>query len=310
MPRLGKGKPMDQQAKALLKGHLQLTSRHTAKQTLQIQGSRTTGKIHSLETFHKYANSLKAAGDWARETQGLRHLRALTPAQAQAYLQHRISQGIGQKQLDADRNALEFLTGKGSLERVKSLQERTLSSRAYTPAQVEYIIRHQDARNGLSTRLAYEAGLRGHELLTLRRRDEAQPSAHRTWRAERFQGREGVRYLVTGKGGLKREVLLSQQTAEQLEARRLDAPRSITDRGIYYQQYYDINGGNRWSASFTAASNRALGWSTGAHGLRHAYAQERLEELQRQRMNYYEAREVISQELGHFRGDVVETYLR
>jgi integrase len=310
MPRFGKGNPMDIQAKGLLKRYLDLSSRHAAKQAQSVRGSRTTGKIHSLRTFEKYTTCLKQAGEWAKATHGLKHLDKLTPAQAQEYLQQRAAQGISQKQLDADRNAIELLTGKGHLERVKALQERTLSGRAYTPAQVEAITRHQDERNGLSTRLAYEAGLRGHELLTLRRQDEERPSGHRQWRAERFLGRDGVRYIVTGKGGLKREVLLSRETAEELEARRLAAPRQITDRGIHYQQYYDLNGGNRWSASFSAASTRALGWSTGAHGLRHAYAQERLEELQRLRMNYYAAREVLSQELGHFRGDVVETYLR
>lgn len=310
MARLGKGKPMDQQAAALLKRHLDLSSRHTAKQDLDLKGSRSTGKIHSLETFHKYANSLKQAGEWARANHGLKHLKEITPLQAQDYLAHRAFQGIGQKQLDADRNALEFLTGKGSLERVETLTETTLTSRAYTRAQVHYIAKHQDARNGLSTRIAYEAGLRGHELLTLRHIGDERPSAHRTWRSERFLGRDGIRYIVTGKGGLKREILISRESAEQLEAWRLETPRRITDRGIHYQQYYDLNGGNRWSSSFTAASNRALGWSTGAHGLRHAYAQERMQELQLLRMNYYEAREVISQELGHFRGDVVETYFR
>ncbi|MGH8490682.1 MAG: hypothetical protein ACREXS_17910 [Gammaproteobacteria bacterium] len=55
---------------------------------------------------------------------------------------------------------------------------------------------------------------------------------------------------------------------------------------------------------------RALGWSTGAHGLRHAYAQERMCELQAHGKSYNLARELVSQELGHFRGDIVEVYLR
>jgi hypothetical protein len=55
---------------------------------------------------------------------------------------------------------------------------------------------------------------------------------------------------------------------------------------------------------------RALGRSTGAHGLRHAYAQERMRELQNRGVPYKEARAILSQELGHFREDVVETYLR
>ena len=107
-----------------------------------------------------------------------------------------------------------------------------------------------------------------------------------------------------------REVALPRDLANRLESRRLDEPQRVTDRGIYYQQLYNLGAGKAWSQSVGDASTRALGWSTGAHGLRHAYAQERMKELQNQGKNYYAAREIVSQELGHFRGDVVETYLR
>jgi integrase len=316
--RRGKGKPMPEQARAILRQYLDLSSRHAAKLDLTLQGSRSTGRIHSLRTFEKYVACLSQAGKWAKEQHGLRHLSALTPEHAQAYLEHRAAAQIGQKQLDADRNALEFVTGKGSLTRVSALIQRPLGSRIYTPVQVERVQRCQSEENALATRLAYEAGLRAHELLTLRRTDEDRPSGHRHWRSERFQGRDGLRYVVTGKGGLKREVLLSRETAARLEERRLEVPREVMDRGIRYVQVYAISGGNRWAVSFSAASERALGWSRGAHGLRHSYAQERMRELQGLRelsgkpagLEYREAKEVVSQELGHFRGEIVETYLR
>lgn len=308
--RRGKGKPMEEQAAGVLRQHLDLSSRHAAKIEAGVKGTRSSGRIHSLETFEKYSNCLKLAGEWARDAHGLRHLSQMTAGQAQEYLEHRAAGGVGQKQLDADRNALEFLVGKDSLERVVSLAKAAPKGRAYTPWQAVAVMRAQDAQNALATRIAHEAGLRGHELLTLRRAGEARPSKHRSWRPERFAGREGVRYVVTGKGGLRREVLLSHETAERLEARRLDAPREVADRGVRYAQVYDVNGGNRWSSSFTAASRRALGWSAGAHGLRHAYAQERMEELLGLGFRYHEARDILSQELGHFRGDIVETYLR
>jgi hypothetical protein len=318
LTRRGKGKPMLEQAQAILRQHLDLSSRHAAKLDLALKGSRSTGRIHSLRTFEKYVACLRQAGQWARKQHGLRHLSALTPEHAQAYLEHRTAARIGQKQLDADRTALEFVTGKGSLTRVSALTHPQLGSRFYTPVQVEMIQRCQTESNALATRLAYEAGLRAHELLTLRQVDEDRPSGHRHWRSERFQGRDGIRYVVTGKGGLKREVVLSRETAARLEERRLEMPREVVDRGIRYVQVYAISGGNRWAVSFSAASERALGWSRGAHGLRHSYAQERLRELQGLRdseerpagLHYRDAREVVSQEMGHFRGEIVETYLR
>jgi len=127
----------------------------------------------------------------------------------------------------------------------------------------------------------------------------------------RFQGRvDQVRYTVVGKGGLVREVPIPRPLAEELESRRLPAPIRVTDRQVYYAQAYDLGGGNGWSASFRAASYRALEWSTGAHGLRHSSAQERVDELQNRGMDYREALEVVSQEMGHFRPDITEVYLR
>ena len=164
-------------------------------------------------------------------------------------------------------------------------------------------------RNSLSTEIAYAAGLRGHELLTIRRIEERDPSS-RSELAEKFQGREGKRYTVKGKGGLVREVCIPSNLAQQLESRRLKSPVKVTDRSVHYAKYYDINGGKNWSSSFTQASKRTLGWSSGAHGLRHSYAQERMHELQSSGMKRDLALEVVSQEMGHFRKDITEIYLR
>lgn len=97
---------------------------------------------------------------------------------------------------------------------------------------------------------------------------------------------------------------------DRLEARRREKPKTVTDRGIHYTQHYDLGGGLRWSRSFGAASQRALGWLTGAHGLRHAYAQEHLDELQRDGHIYNSALEIVSQEMGYFRAGITEVYLR
>jgi integrase len=310
MPRFGQGKSMGIQSQAVLKAYLSLTSRHEAKQASGAKGSQSTGKIHSLATFTKYVTALKQAGEWARESAGLRHLKEFTPELAQQYLNDRAAQGIGQKQLDADRNALEFITGKGSLERETALAKADSHSRAYTSAQIQQIAAHQGAKNALATELAWRAGLRAHELLTLQRSGEAKTSTHRQWSQERFLGREGERYIVTGKGGLRREVMIPRDLAARLEAHRLGSAQAVTDRGITYRQHYNLGGGNAWSKSFGEASTRALGWSHGAHGLRHSYAQERMAELQGEGKPYNQAREILSQELGHFRGDIVEVYLR
>ena len=154
--------------------------------------------------------------------------------------------------------------------------------------------------------------MRAHELHTLRRADEAAPSHHREWRHDRFAGRSGVRYLVTGKGGLTREVLLLSRACKRAwKQEGLTKPNTATDRQIHYEgRRYDIGGGNAWSKSITIAAQKALKWSTGAHGLRHSYAQERINEMQAAGYDYKQAKLILSQELGHFREDVVNAYLR
>ena len=296
-------KSADQAARAVRRRIALNTPRHT---------NRNDGKIHSVGTARAYQQTLSMAAGWLKEkhhNQGLDHM---TTEQARQYLKER-SETVRQKTLDLDRQALQILPGVGKLERVKSRLDRSpleTGGRAYTSVQVQMVAAAQSERHALATEIAYAAGLRGHELLTLRRAGEQPASKHREWSAKRFEGfSDAVRYTVDGKGGLMREVSLPSYLAERLEARRREKPVTVADRGVRYRQHYDLGGGLAWSRSFSAASKRALGWSTGAHGLRHSYAQERLDVLQGSHP-YPEALEIVSQEMGHFRPDITEVYLR
>ena len=242
-------------------------------------------------------------------------LRDLTPETAVEYLRTRTAD-LGQKALDMHRQALQAMLvhvsrrlPKGEhLTVVRSAKPRRTGGRAYRPEQIRMVAAAQNARSGLSTLIAHAAGLRAHELLTLARPAE-QPSDPRPARPEKFAGRPGRDYTVIGKGGLVRLVRLPDHLAERLEEVRREEPVRVTDRGIHYTSRYDVAGGTPWSVSFGSASKRALGWTAGAHGARHAYAQERMDELQRTLVRA-DALEVVSQELGHFRPLITETYLR
>ena len=151
--------------------------------------------------------------------------------------------------------------------------------------------------------------MRAHELLTLAKAEERtsdkRPALHSKW-----AGREGQLYTVQGKGGLIRHVLIPNDLVEQLEQRRFNNPVTVKDRKINYLQRYDIGVGKRWSDSFSKASKRALFFSTGAHGLRHRYAQERMSELLALGYRRVQALETVSQEMGHFRPEITEVYLK
>ena len=226
-----------------------------------------------------------------------------------AYLEAR-SQEVSQKTLDMDRQAMQAVLGE-KLDVVKSEIESAQTSRAYTPEQAALVAGAQSDKHSLATQIAENAGLRAHELLTLRPAEERPADTHREYRDDRFAGRENVAiYTVEGKGGLCREVAIDRDLAAKLEERRLDEPRTVYDREVRYEQHYDLGGGKQWSDSFSKAAERELGWSEGAHGLRHEYAQERMNTLQENGYNYQEALEVVSQEMGHFRPEITEVYLR
>ena len=251
-------------------------------------------------------------------------LTALTPERAVAYLKGRAAE-VGQKTPDMERQAIQAMMvavtmqmpPRATLPVVKSAEPHRPKPRAYSPAQVRAVAARQDPRNALATEIAYASGIRAHELLTLGRPDEQPPDDRRdrsrltgtAAEGMKFAGRDGVVYTVAGKGGLVREVLLPHRLAERLEAHRLDAPQHVVDRGVRYLQRYDVGGGKAFSASFSRASMEALGKSRGAHGLRYGFAQQRMREL----MHHAEHRlalAIVSEEMGHFRTLVTETYLR
>jgi hypothetical protein len=286
-------------------------ARHAVRKNVQLGTARHTNradqKIHSVGTMRIHEQALTRVAEWIRENR-LGDLKSLTPETAIHYLEQR-GQTVGQKTLAQERQALQTHLGV-KLPVVKAELTQAQKSRAYTSAQVDFIVNAQTEKNTLATQLAYAAGLRAHELFTLLPKEERAASAHRQWSADRFVKRTGKLYTVIGKGGLIREVLIPSALANELEKQRLAAPTVIEDRGVYYTQHYNINGGVTWSSSFSAASKRALGWSTGAHGLRHSYAQERMKELQSSGYTYETALGLVSQAMGHFRSSITEVYLR
>lgn len=302
-----------------------------AKQAASVMKRLQGSRIKSVGTVRNYESRLKLITAYLQE-QRRGSLRDMTPASALDYLRDRAAV-VGQKTLDMERQALQSmmqhvtyqLSADQTLEVVKSTAAKSITgkpgqptlgrrlaeeSRLYTRDQVALIVARQSSHNSLATEIAHAAGLRAHELLTLRRIHH-QAADERPVHALKFVGirDETIGYTVYGKGGLTREVRIPIPLARRLEAIRLAEPIKVTDRGVHYQQHYALGGGQPWSKSFGAASKASLGWSKGAHGLRHCYAQERLSTVQRF-LTLEEAKRVVSQELGHFRPEITETYLR
>lgn len=316
----------------MARGHFAKSESQAASVMKEIQGKLTPeeiesgrdkdSKIESVGTVRDYEQALKTCCDYMKEFK-LGALREMTPDQAKTYLEIRATE-CSQSTINMDRQAIQFMMQHvthqldkdqplydSKTEKIpESSKETILNSRSYTPEQVQRITEHQTDRHALSTQICHEAGLRAHELFTLRPSGEMTPSP-REVHPEKFSHMPNPTqtYTVEGKGGLIREVQIPNHLAEQLEARRLETPMLVTDRNVNYTTHYDIAAGHKFSDAFSKASSRSLGYSNGAHGLRHSYAQDRYEQL----ANYLvrdDVMRVISQELGHFRPDITEVYLR
>lgn len=266
------------------------------------------GKITSLGTKRDLTNSLRVYLAW-RACNGLLPEQQDNAVQIHTFLKER-SEIVQQATLNQNRNALQ-LAFAIKLPMIRSQIKTCRTSRSYSPDEIARLIEHQSEKNALSTVIAYFAGLRAHELATLRRSDESQPSARRQWDIRRFAGLDNVEiYIVTGKGGLRRQVALPKALAKTLECHRMQAPERVVDREIYYDRHYDIGFGQAFSQSFTEASKTALGFSHGAHGLRHTYAKTRTKTLCERGFAFEQAQLIVSQELGHFRPSITIAYYR
>lgn len=273
------------------------------------------GQIAGIGTARTYADGLKNVHEWMRKNGG-GSLQELSAKRARQYLAERAQQ-VGQSTLDRDRQALQSLlkqTGRLTAEQrlpvVQAVRQQELTPRAYSPEQVRVTRERLAPHNALALDIAHAAGLRAHELFTLARCEEASPDP-RPADPEKFAGRDDhTTYIVVGKGGLAREVSIPNDLAAQLEALRLDQPRNVRDRGILYQQRYAIGGGQALSQAFSSASKAALGFSSGLHGVRHSYAQQRQYETSLLLGDPDRALEIVSQEMGHFRPEITDVYLR
>ncbi|WP_052447979.1 integrase domain-containing protein [Vibrio rotiferianus] len=295
------GKDLKKQATAVIKSRI--STREFPKQNV--------GNYKPMQSIRSINDTSDALANIAKNM-GVKRIKHITPEMAKTYLEQKRDSYASQKSLDRDRKALSIaLQIKLDRSEYTAIKETVLKTRSYTSPQVTEICRHMSERNSFSVRLAHSAGLRAHELLTITRASENSPSNTRSWSEDRFSGREGVTYLVTGKGGLRREVQISRELSVELESKRLSSPKVVTDRKVHYLQYYDIGGGKNLSSAFSRASKKALNFSHGLHGVRHSYAQERMDEVKTHfKVGHDQARDIVAQELGHFRGYITEVYLR
>ena len=263
--------------------------------------------IHSIGSQRIFAINLVGFARFL-EVNHAGNLKCFPPDAPETYLYAR-SLRVGEGQLRSDRWALQILTGR-RLRLFEPARPQNLKAKAYTAEQLAAVAAHQTPMYAFSTWLAAAIGLRGMELITIGPLDQQPRDPRPVPRYLHAYMAPGVLYSVEGKGGLVRTVLVPWPFVAQLEAHRRPSPIIVRHEGKDLTSYYDIPGGRRWAASFTEACRRTFNKSAGAHGLRHTYTQSRIDVLLGHDVPERDAKKAVSVEIGHFRVDVVETYLR
>ena len=267
--------------------------------------AKLQGLITSLGSERTYSDQVSQYLKW-RLALGLPQGGPYFVYESQEYLDQ-LSEVRGQKSIDQALQALR-ITFSQQLEHVASVVAIRRKDKYLQLEQVQKICEAVPKNHVLSILICLDAGIRASELLTIRRTNEMQATPARPWHEKLFIGRASIqRYVVHGKGGLRREIALSTAIAAQLEQRRLQTPLVRRDREIIRECMYDLAAGQNFSNYFSRAAFTALKQNHGAHCLRHTFTQNRFRVLQ-QHVKTAEAMLILSQELGHFRPQITHAY--
>lgn len=282
--------------------------------------SKGENTINGKSTATRYAVAMRSVGkslnSCSDEFDGGRvRIGNITVEQAIAVLE-RMSVDQEQKSLNVATKVVEMhlrslhQDASIQLSRIASEIPTIVQSRAITDNQTLELMQNASDRLSVSIEVGRSCGLRAEGLLTIRPVKE-QPPTERRYPQGTYKAPDGyVTYTVAEKGGLIRPVQMREELAERLEMWRREAPVRVWDRGQRVKSHYNLIGGNSFSSSITRLSKEVLGYSNGAHSLRHAYAQQRIVELQNSGMTLKDSKYQLSRELGHFRASIVNYYLR
>jgi len=254
----------------------------------------------------RYVSTWVQAGEFAKAEFSIKVISELTGEHVAAYLQSKIDIGQKASSLEAEVSALNKLAstlekaldgrdfsdikaGTASMAAdIRECPDKALFDRAYSDVQV-VVAGLPDDKTGLAGRFLQESGCRIAEACRI------DASQMKGLSVDKYTGREIGRVLVTGKGGHQYIVNPSKSTYEAVQ-------REIESSGRFDVKQSDLR-----QAVEKAAGDEYK--NRGCHGMRYNYAQERMHELQSVGISRDEAKAIISEELGHHRPEITETYL-
>ena len=282
------------------------TSKHEAKLLSRQAGAgnwHEIGKnlgIHSYSTKDAYLDVWKQCLCHCRENFGIRDIEKVENTHVQSFLHEKIGNGVKYstfKQYCAALEKLEVALNKYAAERgtgreyrfdfsgvrqeARESLDRGAEARAYDNPRE--IIRHiENEAHRIAASVQLEGGARLAEICGLG--------------PENLRG-DGVVHLDNCKGGLERDIRVSDNTYEALKNYVESHGRLDFDKDAYRE---DIR----------AACQTVGEEYHGSHGFRWNFAQEAVERYQHEGYTYEEALSKVSEDMGHHREDITKHYLR
>lgn len=271
----------------------------------------------SIKTRMRYKEGVKHFAKFVAETYNKQSLNNIRNSHLEAYVEQMQEARYSASYITTNLSAIRFFVDQikdsnyiWNNERLgvvpRGSQERIGPTRSWTKNEVQKmqnIAREKDFdRIADMIKLGYLQGLRIHEITRLERVDlqRALRNGHLT---------------VKGKGGLIRNVPVRNQESrdhiqklynqtEQRDWKVFVNENEKTHEVIKQVQNFIYNHREQVQEH---TNNRA---DITFHGLRHTYAQERYKELRELGKSNYDARLTIANELGHFRVEITNTYLK
>lgn len=296
-------------------------SRKSAKEEARQSGSKTAhevGKktgVHSFKTKETYLTPWRGVLSHAKENFGVKDIEKITGDHVRSYLLSKIDERVSKSTFKTYASAMQKLEvalnrfndsnesfhGKIDYNFTQDINDvrelgRDLAPFAGTRAYDDphELVRHVEDRFRLLAEIQLEAGLRVHELGTIR--------PEKTFGEQKFTlvpGRKAGVFEVKGKGGKVRKVGVSPQTYQKM----LAALDSNGGRFRFSEKEYN--------EALKGASERTGQSYNASHGLRWNYAREMMVSLQRDGKHSYEqSLRHVSEMMGHNRPDITEHYLR
>jgi integrase len=284
------------------------TKHNIAKET----GFYATGSMKNT-----YA-TWRELGRFMQENTGSKDFSKMSNRTIEKYLDYKIEMGIKKETYDNIKSHVTKLEGALSryadltksgksfnFDRPKAFMEekadreleKGIAPRAYDRPQ-DLVDRINNEKFQIAASIQLEAGARINEASLITR--------ERLAGVQEYRGKEvGVIQLQRGdaKGGAPRPLYVSKETYTRLSSYVQENGKLHIDRNTSERQEY--RNAIKEAAHATGQEYK------GSHGLRHNFAQARVEELQREhRMGYSVSLTTVSVEMGHFREDITEHYLK